>query len=878
MPKRKNLHVDQCCTRIVTGFLDRQAIIVHSQGASNAAFDPSDVEARGGYGPRGSTGDKDDRRRSSSDDDYKWIGRIERKFKEVAGDRDTITYDQFVTALGLERTPYSRRYFVIFDKDNSGEVDLDELIDNLKTLIRGTATDRLSFLFKIYDADDSGSIDVDELRAVLKACIEESQLRLTEDDLDALTLALFEYADTDQSGLITFEELEKALDTHKDVKENLTISAVNWLIPKQDKPKRKFECSCPRHLSANYLRNNIRKVVFVTLFTLVVAGLGIYGGYLHRNDYWCVTIARICGKPINFLCTALAVLMLRRCLTLVRNTRIAPYLPLDQHIMFHKMAAIMAFILSVVHTVAHIGNFANAVRTKAVNFTLVECLFTTRPGIGWVAGMASISGWVLLVIFIILVICSLPVIRRSGHFEVFYWTHMLYVPFWVMCILHAPDFWKWFCVPGFLLLCEKLSSLKMFQRTLNNYMYIRKVALYPSNVTQLMIKRPRGFNYQPGDYIYILLPELAEHEWHPFTISSAPENKDYVWVHIRSAGNWTSKLYKHFATLQEPGLTAKRQTSFSVLRARSLARRQRSETGARPASDDRKGPNLEPNGGPVQYGSFSESPKLNGAQDDELEPDGTRYKDPLKLEMPSSTVSFKSRRKISAIKKTVLETRHKAQVTSLRSPVMDVILGVYVDGPYGTSTREIFDTEHAVLIAAGIGVTPFASILQSVMFRYIQSKSECPSCGHTWHEDGLGINTLKKVDFIWINRDQQAFEWFTSLLTQLEKELMVLEDDESNRFLEMQMYMTRAVKRNDMTGVGLHMALELLHEKESRDVLTGLKTRTQPGRPKWNKVFKELSKANRGRVKVFFCGSPAIAKELKKQCQYYNFEFSQEHF
>nr|XP_009665578.1 PREDICTED: NADPH oxidase 5 [Struthio camelus australis] len=42
----------------------------------------------------------------------------------------------------------------------------------------------------------------------------------------------------------------------------------------------------------------------------------------------------------------------------------------------------------------------------------------------------------------------------------------------------------------------------------------------------------------------------------------------------------------------------------------------------------------------------------------------------------------------------------------------------YVDGPYGTPTRRIFTSEHAVLIGAGIGITPFASILQSIMYRY----------------------------------------------------------------------------------------------------------------------------------------------------------------
>jgi len=42
---------------------------------------------------------------------------------------------------------------------------------------------------------------------------------------------------------------------------------------------------------------------------------------------------------------------------------------------------------------------------------------------------------------------------------------------------------------------------------------------------------------------------------------------------------------------------------------------------------------------------------------------------------------------------------------------------VYIDGPYGTPSTHIFQAEHAVLIGAGIGVTPFSSILQSIMMR-----------------------------------------------------------------------------------------------------------------------------------------------------------------
>ena len=41
-----------------------------------------------------------------------------------------------------------------------------------------------------------------------------------------------------------------------------------------------------------------------------------------------------------------------------------------------------------------------------------------------------------------------------------------------------------------------------------------------------------------------------------------------------------------------------------------------------------------------------------------------------------------------------------------------------VDGPFGSPSSNIYRAEHAVLVGTGIGVTPFASILQSIAFRW----------------------------------------------------------------------------------------------------------------------------------------------------------------
>ena len=84
-------------------------------------------------------------------------------------------------------------------------------------------------------------------------------------------------------------------------------------------------------------------------------------------------------------------------------------------------------------------------------------------------------------------------------------------------------------------------------------------------------------------------------------------------------------------------------------------------------------------------------------------------------------------------------------------------------------------------MATGIGVTPFSSILQSIMYRYHSARRECPRCNLRWLTDlGDAMQNLKKVDFIWINRDQKSFEWFLNLLTKIEADQEVDQDYSCN--------------------------------------------------------------------------------------------------
>ncbi|XP_069451595.1 NADPH oxidase 5 isoform X5 [Ovis canadensis] len=742
----------------------------------------------------------------NAEEDAKWLQWVTHQFKTIAGEDGEINLQDFKKALKVKESFFAERFFILFDSDGSGTITLQELQKALTLLIHGSPMDKLKFLFQVYDVDGSGSIDPDELRTVLQSCLYESAISLPEEKLDQLTLALFESADKDCSGTITFEELRDELQRFPEVMENLTISAAHWLTPPAPQRHRRQ----PRPLTSAYWHNHRSHALCLAVFVGLHVLLFALAAHAHQGLGASIMVAKGCGQCLNFDCSFIAVLMLRRCLTWLRATWLAQVLPLDRNIQFHQLMGYVVVGLSLVHTVAHVVNFALRAQSEAMPFQFWELLLTTRPGIGWVHGLASPTGVALLLLLLLMFACSSSCVRRSGHFEVFYWTHLSYLPMWLLLILHGPNFWKWLLVPGTLFFLEKTISLAASRMAA---LHIVEVNLLPSKVTHLLIKRPPLFHYRPGDYLYLNIPSIARYEWHPFTISSAPEQKDTIWLHIRSEGQWTNRLFESFKK-SDPVLCGPKRLSRSLEMKRS-----------------QKKPRQDLQRQPIDFGASAQDAVASNKEVivelTSYRPRGAPWQGHEGLVNTGTKDRTQAQREATA--------QDPALVCEMSSENHQFCnIKCYIDGPYGTPTRRIFASEHAVLIGAGIGITPFASILQSILYRHQKRKHVCPNCQHSWMDSAQDEDMkLHKVDFIWINRDQQSFEWFVSLLTKLEMDQA--EEPQEGRFLELHMYMTSALSKNDIKAIGLQMALDLLAKKEKKDSITGLQARTQPGRPDWNK-------------------------------------------
>ena len=105
----------------------------------------------------------------------------------------------------------------------------------------------------------------------------------------------------------------------------------------------------------------------------------------------------------------------------------------------------------------------------------------------------------------------------------------------------------------------------------------------------------------------------------------------------------------------------------------------------------------------------------------------------------------------------VIGIDQKAAILDVDPAIRRPLPRVFINGPFGGAWEDIFDYEIAILVGAGTGIMPFASILKSIWYRmnYPHQKT-----------------CLRKIYFFWICRDIGSFEWFMSLLTAIEAQDM----------------------------------------------------------------------------------------------------------
>ena len=189
-------------------------------------------------------------------------------------------------------------------------------------------------------------------------------------------------------------------------------------------------------------------------------------------------------------------------------------------------------------------------------------------------------------------------------------------------------------------------------------------------------------------------------------------------------------------------------------------------------------------------------------------------------------------------------------VTMVKSKTFDK-LSIRIDGPYGSSSDKILESKNTIIVAAGTGVSKFASILQDISIRSKNIKTD-PS--------------VKNLYFIWLSDNAFYIEWFKKLLYELER------DFELNYFDFHIYFLDRAASQ--LPKNMLYVSKDIFKSDFDINLLDNVKNKSSSGHPNWDLELERIrTRFNDGDISLFYSGPKNLQKDLKLSCNNHGIKF-----
>ncbi|KAG9157928.1 hypothetical protein Leryth_000097 [Lithospermum erythrorhizon] len=157
------------------------------------------------------------------------------------------------------------------------------------------------------------------------------------------------------------------------------------------------------------------------------------------------------------------------------------------------------------------------------------------------SNISNVAGEISLVAGLLMWVTTIPRIRRK-MFEVFFYTHHLYIIFVVFFVFHVGISSAFIMLPGFYLF-----MVDRYLRFLQSRQGVRLVSarVLPCEAIELNFSKSKGLVYKPTSTIFVNIPSISRLQWHPFTIiSSSSLEPEKLSVMIKGEGKWTKTLYQ----------------------------------------------------------------------------------------------------------------------------------------------------------------------------------------------------------------------------------------------------------------------------------------------------------------------------------------------
>ncbi|XP_003780881.1 NADPH oxidase 4 isoform X1 [Otolemur garnettii] len=533
--------------------------------------------------------------------------------------------------------------------------------------------------------------------------------------------------------------------------------------------------------------------------------------YLHQMLGLGLCLSRASASVLNLNCSLILLPMCRTLLAYLRGSQKVPSRRtrrlLDKSRTFHITCGVTICIFSGVHVAAHLVNALNFSVNYSEDFIDLNAaryrdedprklLFMTVPGV---------TGVCMVVVLFLMITASTYAIRVSNY-DIFWYTHNLFFVFYMLLMLHVSGGLLKYQInldthpPG----CININR----SRTQN-------ISL-PEYLSEHIPEPPPGGFSKPEESTQDTFVKICMEE--PRFQANFPQT--WLWISGPLCLYCAERLYRYIRSNKPVTIISVISHPSDVLEIRMI----KENFKARPG----------------QYITLH-CPSVSALENH-----------PFTLTMcPTETkATFGVHLKI------VGDWTERFRDLLLPLPTQDAEIlpfiqsrsypKLYIDGPFGSPFEESLNYEVSLCVAGGIGVTPFASILNTLL-------------------DDWKPYKLRRLYFIWVCRDIQSFCWFADLLCMLHNKFW-----HENRpdYVNIQLYLSQTDGIQKIIGEKYH----------------ALNSRLHIGRPRWKLLFDEIAKCNRGKtVGVFCCGPNSISKTLHKLSNQNNsygtrFEYNKESF
>ncbi|XP_024530754.1 respiratory burst oxidase homolog protein A [Selaginella moellendorffii] len=502
---------------------------------------------------------------------------VELRFHKLANEECRLSRSDFGECIGMSDSKEFAE--LLFDAlarrkghDELWTASKEELRDFWLQITDKRFSSRLQTFFDLCDTDLDGRISENEVKEIILLSASANKLSFLQEQAEEYAALIMGELDQNKQGYIEVKQLERLM------REPIALAedpSYGYACAPTLHSRRRNRLHLLQRTIKYFALDNWQRIWVLCVWFLAMTGLFTWKFIEYKNRAafkimgYCVCTAKGAAETLKLNMALVLLPVCRITITSLRSTVFGSILPFNDNINFHKLIAAAILFGVLLHGGTHIAcdfpKMANA-NSRIFLDTIGHGFHGRQPSfLGILASIEGITGIIMVVLMSIAFLLAThwsrknivrlpwPLHRLTG-FNAFWYSHHLFILVYALLIIHSvflfltPDWqqkttWIYLSCPLLLYVGERfLRVLRSRQHRVN----IVKAAIHPGNVLALDMTKPPGFKYRSGMYMFLQCPAISPFEWHPFSITSAPDD-EFLNVHIRTVGDWTKEMRKIFA-------------------------------------------------------------------------------------------------------------------------------------------------------------------------------------------------------------------------------------------------------------------------------------------------------------------------------------------